>query len=136
MLLFRNFLDFLGAGLALLVFSGKLEGLSVLWRGPQMAKISIVIDSELKDLIPQFLENRKKDLVSLDLQVQANDSLAISQLAHKIKGSSASYGFAELSKMAAELEVAAKGSDMDSIRRIFPTMKNHLDNIEVVYQDQ
>lgn len=101
-----------------------------------MSKVQITIDSELKDLIPQFLENRKKDLLSLDVQVQANDSLAISQLAHKIKGSSASYGFADLSKMAAELEIAAKNNDMESIRRMFPTIKNHLDNIEVVYQDQ
>lgn len=101
-----------------------------------MSKIKIVIDSDLKDLIPQFLENRKKDVISLDGQVQASDALAISQLAHKIKGSSASYGFAHLSKLAAELEVAAKANDMSIIRQIFPEVKNHLDSIEVVYEDQ
>lgn len=100
-----------------------------------MAKVQIFIDSELQDLIPQFLENRKKDIVSLVGQVEAADIIAIGQLAHKIKGSSASYGFQELSRIAAELEIASKANDMVTIQKLVPSLKEHLDNIEIVFRD-
>lgn len=100
-----------------------------------MTKVQVFIESELQDLIPQFLENRKKDIISLVGQVEAADIIAIGQLAHKIKGSSASYGFQELSRIAAELEMASKANDMATIQSLVPNLKAHLENIEIVYRD-
>lgn len=96
-----------------------------------MAKIKVEIDQDLQDLIPQFIENRKKDIESLQTLVEKNDLVAIAQLAHKIKGAAAGYGFADLSTMASELEKAAKSNDSSPLPTIAGQMKNHFENIEI-----
>ncbi|HWU41961.1 MAG TPA: Hpt domain-containing protein [Bdellovibrio sp.] len=95
------------------------------------AKKILEIDADLQDLIPQFLENRKKDIASLQAMVAQNDLTAIAQLAHKIKGAAAGYGFADLSKMASEMEVAAKNSDNGPLSDLAEKMKKHFENIEI-----
>ncbi|HEX7673323.1 MAG TPA: Hpt domain-containing protein [Bdellovibrio sp.] len=96
-----------------------------------MAKTKIEIDADLQDLIPQFLENRKKDIASLQALIDQKDLVAIAALAHKIKGAAAGYGFADLSSMAAEIEIAAKASDVNPLSGIVSNMKTHFENIEI-----
>lgn len=96
-----------------------------------MAKTKIEIDADLQDLIPQFLENRKKDIASLETLVAQKDLVAIAALAHKIKGAAAGYGFNDLSSMAAEMEKAAKANDASPLPGIASNMKNHFENIEI-----
>lgn len=98
-----------------------------------MAKNKVEIDSDLEDLIPQFIENRKKDLVQLEGLAAAKDSEAIAQLAHRIKGAAAGYGFAELSALAAELEISAKAKQTQDFQPIVRQMIQHFGNIEVHY---
>ncbi|MDG0817251.1 Hpt domain-containing protein [Bdellovibrio svalbardensis] len=96
-----------------------------------MAKIKVEIDADLQDLIPQFLENRKKDIASLQELIAKQDLTAIAQLAHKIKGAAAGYGFVDLSNMASDMEKAAKNNDGTPLPIIASNMKNHFDNIEI-----
>lgn len=98
-----------------------------------MAKIKVEIDEDLQDLIPQFLENRKKDNESLQSLVAQKDLTAIAQLAHKIKGAAAGYGFIDLSAMAAEMEKAAKNNDSSPLSGIANNMKTHFENIEITF---
>lgn len=96
-----------------------------------MSKVTVEIDIDLQDLIPQFLENRRKDLIQLELLVAQNDLPSISQLAHKIKGAAAGYGFAELSEYASQMETAAKKNDASPLPDLIKKMKSHFSNIEV-----
>lgn len=97
-----------------------------------MSMTTIVeIDADLQDLIPQFLENRKKDIQSLLELIDKNDIAAIAQLAHKIKGAAAGYGFAELSKYAADIEQFAKKDDSSPLKGLGQSMQEHFDRIEV-----
>lgn len=96
-----------------------------------MAKIKVEIDSDLQDLIPQFIENRKKDIESLQSLVASNDLTAIAALAHKIKGAAAGYGFADLSGIASEMEKAAKNNQADPLKGLANDMKTHFENIEI-----
>ena len=94
-------------------------------------KINVDIDEDLKDLIPGFMENRKKDIVQLSTLVQANDLPAIAQLAHKIKGAAAGYCFQQLSAFAARMEKAAKANDPSPLPQLVEDMKTHFDRVEV-----
>lgn len=96
-----------------------------------MAKIKVEIDADLQDLIPQFLENRRKDITSLHELVAQKNLTAIAQLAHKIKGTSAGYGFTGLSAMAADIEKAAKNNDSVPLSKIVEDMKIYFDEIEI-----
>lgn len=45
----------------------------------------VEVDADLEDLIPNFIQNRKKDIIDLDQMIQSKDLHAISQMAHRIK---------------------------------------------------
>lgn len=99
-----------------------------------MGKKNVVeVDEDLKDLIPQFLENRKNDLEALNNLISKQDLTAIAQLAHKIKGAAGGYGFSELSQYAARIESFAKSNQMDSIKDLYPEVKEHFTNVEIEY---
>ncbi|MGE5084681.1 MAG: Hpt domain-containing protein [Bacillota bacterium] len=96
-----------------------------------MSKTRVEIDSDLKDLIPQFIENRKKDIDSLQSLVATHDLTAIAALAHKIKGAAAGYGFSDLSSIAAEIEKEAKNNNDASLQKLAQNMRTHFENIEI-----
>lgn len=98
-----------------------------------MSKTRVEIDVDLQDLIPQFVENRKKDIASLEQLIQSGDTVAVAQLAHKIKGAAAGYGFAELSELAAQLEKAVKNGEEISLADIVKKMRIHFLNIDIQY---
>lgn len=99
----------------------------------EIHKTIVNIDVELKELIPQFLENRQKDIEHLETLLQQNDMIAIASLAHKIKGTAAGYGFAELSKFASKIERDAKDNHLSPIQDQVRQMKIHFQNIQVQY---
>lgn len=98
-----------------------------------MSKVKVEIDADLQDLIPQFVENRKKDIETLEQLVEKNDLAAVAQLAHKIKGAAAGYGFNELSNLAARMETAAKANDSTPLKDLVKQMRVHFLNIDIRY---
>ncbi len=98
-----------------------------------MAKVIVEIDADLADLIPQFMENRKNDLSQLQILAQQGDSAALIQLAHRLKGVAAGYGFAELSALASQLEIAAKAQEIGRYQPLVTQIVSHFTNVEVSY---
>jgi HPt (histidine-containing phosphotransfer) domain-containing protein len=98
-----------------------------------MAKYQVQVEKEIKDLIPGFMANRKKDLISIQNYIDAANCDEISKIAHKIKGSSGGYGFHELSKVGAQMEEAAKKKDLDTIKNLFPSMKEMVESVDIQF---
>lgn len=98
-----------------------------------MAKTVVEVDEDLKDLIPQFLENRKQDISVLKDLVEKKDIESISQLSHKIKGAAAGYGFKELSDIAARIETASKNNDDSNLKSLAQAMYDHFKAIDIKY---
>jgi CheY-like chemotaxis protein/HPt (histidine-containing phosphotransfer) domain-containing protein len=73
------------------------------------------IEQELRDRRPQFLHNRRKDLVALQAAAARGDYRTIGLLSHRMRGISASYGFPEVGKLGHELEVAANSADRPAV---------------------
>ncbi len=96
-------------------------------------KIQIKIDPDIADLIPQFIENRHNDIHSLEELITAGNFEAISQLAHKIKGSAGGYGFDGLSTIAAKMETAAKQSNLTDVKNLFAQAQEYLNSVEIIY---
>jgi hypothetical protein len=57
--------------------------------GAPQDKIIVHGDPDLRELIPGFLENRRKDLAALSAAVERGDFPAIQALGHRIKGDGA-----------------------------------------------
>ena len=75
----------------------------------------VEIDAELADLIPQYLSNRWSDLAFARQLLASGDFFLLSRMAHRIRGSAASYGFAPLGKIANALESAADREDAAAV---------------------
>jgi two-component system, sensor histidine kinase and response regulator len=72
----------------------------------------------LEKLMPAFISTRKADMEKLAEALKISDLETVSRLGHKMKGSSASYGFEEASRMSLELEMAAKAGNLTECRRL------------------
>ena len=97
-------------------------------------KITLSIDSDLEDLIPGFLENRKKDIVSLKQACEDEDIETLRSIGHSIKGVGGGYGFKGLSELGANIETIAKSGTSSGIAELIDEMENYLSRVEIVYE--
>ena len=102
--------------------------------GPQDGeKIAIRIDPDLADLIPGYLENRRKDVQSMRAALERGDFESIRILGHSMKGSGGGYGFAAVTEIGRALEGAARQGNAADIRRQVEELSSYLERIEIVY---
>ena len=99
----------------------------------RLGKIRIRLDPDLQDLIPGYLENRGKDLLTYQEALEKNDFDLIAVLGHSMKGSGGGYGFNELSTIGRAIENAAKIRDKEAVRQSITEMAAFLENVEVFY---
>ncbi|WP_459863257.1 Hpt domain-containing protein [Endothiovibrio diazotrophicus] len=98
-------------------------------------KIVVVVDADLEDIVPGYLENRRKDIVEIGAAVEAGDFESIRVLGHRMKGSGGGYGFDHITDIGFALETAAKGSDAEAIRTQIDDLRDYLARVEVTYEE-
>jgi HPt (histidine-containing phosphotransfer) domain-containing protein len=92
------------------------------------------VNPELAELIPWFLDNRRKDIESITNLVQAEDFKTLERMGHTLKGTCAGYGFDHLGKIGAKIELAAKARNPAEINSLNEEMKTYLQEVKVVYK--
>jgi len=97
-------------------------------------KIIIKIDALLAGLIPEYLENRRKDVQAIQAAIRQKDFETIRTLGHRMKGSGGGYGFEAITRIGGLLEVAAKSQDMDQIRKHFLELVDFVQRVKVVFE--
>ena len=97
-------------------------------------KWTVTVDEDLQDLVPGYLENRRKDAEELQKALARSDFEVIRVLGHKMKGSGGGYGFDEISEIGRALEDAAKQSQAGKIREEIQRLRHYLDHVEVRIQ--
>ncbi|MBI2970067.1 MAG: Hpt domain-containing protein [Gammaproteobacteria bacterium] len=97
-------------------------------------RIVVNVDADLEDLIPGFLDNRRKDLASLREALSRGDGKSLQSTGHSLKGVGGGYGFGGLSEMGAEIESAAKAGAIERIAPVIDRLADYLDRIEVVFR--
>lgn len=96
--------------------------------------IRVIIDEDLAELIPGFLENRRTNITQMLTALANGDFDTIRAIGHDIKGSGGGYGFDAITEMGAALETAAKQQDGGAIRRHIDALRFYLDHIDIVYE--
>jgi HPt (histidine-containing phosphotransfer) domain-containing protein len=102
-------------------------------QGERHPAIPVEIEESLKNLIPGFLENRRKDIEQIRLALEQADFSTVQTLGHRMKGDGGGYGFDGLSDIGSALELAAARRDRDSIRRQLAKLVEYLDRIHITY---
>lgn len=98
-------------------------------------RILVRTDVLFKDLVPGFLNNRRRDVISIQEALERGNFEAILLLGHKMRGDGGGYGFDAISEIGAALEQAAKMQDSDKIRRYAEELSGFVERVEVVYDE-
>lgn len=89
-------------------------------------------DPDLADLIPDFLNNRRRDMTDIDTAIARSDFEFIRRTAHTLKGICRPYGFIYLETLSKRLEVAGQQENLAEIKNIGAEMAEYLDRVQVV----
>lgn len=65
----------------------------------------------------RYLKRRRADLERCLYLFEVNNLLELKGIGHRIKGSAASFGFHELSKIARDIELFAECDELNSLRK-------------------
>lgn len=96
-------------------------------------RMVVKIDPDLEDLIPGFMENRRKDIASILDALERGDFETVRSLGHSLKGVGGGYGFHVVSEMGALMENAARGGDEAAIRRHVDSLSLYLDGVQLEF---
>ncbi|MEG3640047.1 Hpt domain-containing protein [Magnetococcus sp. PR-3] len=96
--------------------------------------IKVVIDEDLEDIVPGYLENRQKDIKDLHKCLQEDDFDNASILGHRMKGSGAGYGFDQITEIGRGIETSAKSSNKDGIASGLAELIDYLERVEISYE--
>jgi HPt (histidine-containing phosphotransfer) domain-containing protein len=97
------------------------------------AKITVTIDPDLEDLIPEFLDLTRKDIGSIRDAAAKADLETVRRLGHTLKGSGGGYGFDKISELGAKIEQLAKAGQTDAVAPLVAELQDYLDRVEIVY---
>ena len=102
--------------------------------GNHSRRITVSVDADLEDLVPGFLENRRKDVTALATAVRTKDLKIVRLLGHRMKGDGGGYGFQEISNIGEALEQGAIKEDWKSIAEKTEALTAFLAQVDVVYR--
>ena len=99
------------------------------------APIRVYLDTDLKDLTPRYLENRRKDIIVMWDALEQGNFQKVQLLGHSMKGTGAAYGFDQITAIGRKLEYAARDNDSGAIHQNICELTSFLDRLEVVWRD-
>jgi hypothetical protein len=96
-------------------------------------KVTVYIERDLEYLVPDYLDNRKKDVVLIHEALMKEDFESIRIMGHNMKGTGGGYGFEAISVFGAELQEAAINRNTGAISRLAGELMDYIGRVEIVY---
>ncbi len=97
-------------------------------------KIKVIVDADLEELIPDFMEMTLADVEGLKAAVEAGDAGKARSIGHSLKGSGGGYGFDEISEIGAKIENLAKTGSIDGVAALVARLEDYLARVEIAYE--
>lgn len=97
-------------------------------------KYTVIIDSDLEELIPGFMENRRQDVENLMAASENRDFESLRSIGHSLKGVGGGYGFMLITELGAAIESAAKEQDLDTASKCIKELSGYLQRVEIRYE--
>ena len=99
-----------------------------------MNSYKVKVAKDLEDLIPTFMNNRRKELDALRVALAASDFEQLRQLGHRMKGVGNSYGFEHVSVLGKQIEDGARSGNRASLEACIVDYGEYLSKVEVAYE--
>ena len=95
-------------------------------------RIAVTIDPDLAELVPGFLNNRRRDVDKLTALLKAGNFTDIRMIGHSMKGAGGGYGFDLITDIGAAIERAALVADSKIIQAGIEQLADYLARVDVV----
>ncbi len=95
------------------------------------AKIRLEVEPALRELVPDFLENRRRDLERMRQALQAGDLAAIRDVGQNIRCFSRVYGFDDLTELGEQIRCAADECSTMRIVSLQGKLADYLSRVEL-----
>ena len=99
----------------------------------RMDTILVRAEPKLADLIPVFLQNCRKNVITMLDALDRGDFETVEILGHGMRGAGGSYGFQAITDIGAALEQAAESADSDASRKWVGELSRYLDRVEIIF---
>lgn len=93
-------------------------------------KIIVEIDNVIAPLIPDFMKNRKEDIVTLTKALDNSDYETLRITGHNLKGCGTAYGFHDITNIGTCIEAAAVTQNSNEIKTQIDKLKTYLKYVE------
>ncbi len=100
----------------------------------KVKKESVFIEEGLKEIVPQYLHKKKKDIDVMGSLLEQEEWVKVQRLGHNMAGTGSSYGFVKISKIGFRIEEAAKNKNKRELQDEINGLSSYLSSIKVVYQ--
>jgi Hpt domain len=94
----------------------------------------VIIDEDLKEIIPGYMKHRAEDLKEIPVLLKKNDFTALKTIGHKLKGSGGGYGFVFFTDLGGRMEEAALKPDAGLIEAQLKEFTDFMETVEIVYE--
>ena len=95
---------------------------------------TVTLARDFQDLIPEFIENRRRELQALRGALAAGRYDQLSELGHRMRGIGTSYGFDRVSILGGEIEDYARIADREGLAARIAEYAEYLARVKVVYE--
>ena len=95
---------------------------------------TVTLARDFQDLIPEFIENRRRELQALRGALAAGRYDQLSELGHRMRGIGTSYGFDRVSVLGGQIEDRAAAADREGLAACIDEYAGYLARVRVVYE--
>ena len=95
---------------------------------------TVILSRRFEELIPGFIENRRKELEELRGALDAGRYEQLGELGHRMRGIGSSYGFDRVSDLGGQIEERAAASDRAGLAARIAEYAEYLARVKVVYE--
>lgn len=101
-----------------------------------MERFTVVVDASLEPIMPRYLKLRREELAAMEAALDAGHAESLRLLGHRLKGTGASYGFEELTRLGSAIEILAQAADLRSAAGLVAEVRQYLENMDVVFEER
>ncbi len=99
-----------------------------------LEKIVVIVAKELEEIMPGFLQNRKKDIVELAKHIIAKDFKSMQVIGHNLSGNAGGYGLERLGEFGSNLEKASISSDSAKAKVCVDQITDYVTRLEIKFK--
>lgn len=102
--------------------------------GKQEEEIVVRVDALLEDMIPDFLEHRKAEILNIRSALEREDFASLRGIGHDIEGTGGAFGFEGMAQIGRSLNLAAAEGDLQRVQRLAKELSGYLDRLRIEYE--